>query len=129
MYYFVIGERLDLFMYGYRIFEKLFFNLNVSTQKRILKNIFCLANISEFNILVLEKKICFRFFERKKFIQFIFELQDISVEKVFFLENKRIFLQNYIFEEMWQLNAMSVFVKILLSNDEKVIYRLISLLL
>ena len=92
-------------MYGYHIFEKVFFNLNVSTQQSILKKIFSLEKITEFNILILEKKICFRFFEREKFSQFVFELQDVFEDTHFLfkqnfcLENRRIFLQNYVFDE------------------------------
>lgn len=122
-------------MYGYSVFNNVFLNLMNSTREIILKNIFSIEDVSNYYVSVQKEKICFRFFSMGVFYQFVFHLDRVEhynfdiIKEENRLVDRKIYIDNYIFKTDWVCDYMSIFVKILLSKNEKVIYSLISLLL
>lgn len=122
-------------MYGYSIFNHVFLNLMASTKDTILRKIFSLDDVSNYYVSIQKEKICFRFFSMDVFYQFVFYLDTVKdygfdvIKKEFRLVDRQIYINNYVFRSDWSCDYMSIFVKILLSKNEKVIYSLISLLL
>ena len=122
-------------MFGYFVFQSVFSNLNFSTKKWMLRNIFSIENIVTYNISIYEDKVFFRFFDEKNFYQFVFVLKHSDSDKQIVFQDsgnilkRKIFVNNYVFDMDWAQDFMSIFVKILLSKDERFIYRLIGDLL
>lgn len=63
-------------MLGFLIFKNIYFNLNEVCRNKILGNIFGIDNVSATNILVDDKGIILRLFNRNYFYQYVFIVEN-----------------------------------------------------
>lgn len=118
-------------MFGYQIFKKLFFQLDEGARKKILGNIFLLKNVSVYSFLVENNCILFRIYADRKFYQIHFILNFDCEDYPFVISTDfRTFSCIIYVSSLDRCDLLEEaypfidFVKILLSNDEKVITEL-----
>lgn len=123
-------------MLGYRIFKQLFFHLEEETQVSILRNIFSLDFVSTFSFFVYNGNVFFRIYSEGVFYQFIFVFDSVChsdsvlVSRSSKIVSSQIFLSNYVscVENRTQ-DYFSLFVELLLCQEERCIYLLFRRLL
>lgn len=121
-------------MYGYLIFNCIFINLNELLKQKIIENIFNIKQISCYYISVDDNKISFRIFSNSTFYQYTFIMQDNDISTIKNVDDSRIILKYFKINEYKKKkdfgdDALSIFIKILLSSDEAKIYHLFQNLL
>lgn len=123
-----------MYMYGYLIFNCIFINLNELLKQKIIENIFNIKQISCYYISVDDNKISFRIFSNSTFYQYTFIMQDNDISTIKNVDDSRIILKYFKINEYKKKkdfgdDALSIFIKILLSSDEAKIYHLFQNLL
>lgn len=118
-----------MYMYGYLIFNCIFINLNELLKQKIIENIFNIKQISCYYISVDDNKISFRIFSNSTFYQYTFIMQDNDISTIKNVDDSRIILKYFKINEYKKKkdfgdDALSIFIKILLSSDEAKIYHL-----
>lgn len=117
-------------MFGFKIFEELFWQLEDNCQIKVLRNIFAVPVVSIYDFSVRNDRIFVRIYGDDVFYQFIFLFREQGEKAAVVsssssrLVNCQVYVNNYVdFDER---DLLACFVRILRSRDEKEIYNIIS---
>ena len=118
-------------MVGYRIFIKLFWDLDECDRVKFLSNIFEIEDISLYSVCDRENRVLFRIYSRDIFYQFTFVFDDTGDGKAFSYVSGKRFVQYVIYPLCYDSFSYpySSLVRIFLSHRRDVIGNLIHLLL
>lgn len=120
-------------MFGFFVFYHVYRNLGENSQKKILRNIFGIYNVSVYDISLRNESVVFHFFENGVFYQYVFLFHDSNDRLLIRVgASRRIFncLVNVDEEgHLDSLNSFSLFLELLRCQDEYQIYRMMRRLL
>ena len=120
-------------MFGFIVFYQVYKNLGGDCQKKLLRNIFSVKDVSISMISIRNHSIIFRFFDDNVFYQYIFSLEPLKLGRKVIVSSNRgtVNYLIYVYQDISFdfVDPLILFLNLLRSEDEYKIYLLLRRLL
>lgn len=120
-------------MFGFMIFYRVYKNLGEFYQKKILRNIFEIMDVSNFMISCRNNRIIFRFFYDSVFYQYVFCFESLTLECEVIVSSNRSIVNClvcvYQNRSIGSIVPFDLFLNLLRCEDEYQVYLLLRCLL